>query len=146
MISHYYGKNDVGNVGKILKHAIAVQITLSILVYGAIHFNADIPAAFYSKTNDVLLQDYTVSDMKIYPVARFFIGFNTVVSTCFTSTERSIKLQVISFARGFVIIIPTVLILSKTFTMAGVWVAHPVSESIVRMMAIVLLLKEKRAI
>lgn len=74
LISHYYGKNDVENVGKILKYAIFVQIMLSILIYGAIYFNADILAAFYNKANDVLLQDYAVSGMKIYFVACFFIG------------------------------------------------------------------------
>lgn len=146
LISHYYGKNDVENVGKILKYAIIVQIMLSILIYGVINFNADILAAFYNKANDVLLQDYAVSGMKIYFVACFFIGFNIVVSTYFTSTERSIKSQVISFARGFVIIIPTALILSRIFAMTGVWAAYPVSEFIVCMMAIVLFFREKSVI
>ena len=146
LISHYYGKNDVENVGKILKYAVVVQIMLSILIYGAIYFNADILAAFYNKANDVLLQDYAVSGMKIYFVACFFIGFNIVVSTYFTSTERSIKSQVISFARGFVIIIPTALILSRIFAMTGVWAAYPVSEFIVCMMAIVLFFREKSVI
>ena len=87
-----------------------------------------------------------MSGMKIYFVACFFIGFNIVVSTYFTSTERSIKSQVISFARGFVIIIPTALILSRIFAMTGVWAAYPVSEFIVCMIAIVLFFREKSVI
>ena len=131
---------------KILKYAVVVQIMLSILIYSVIYLNADILAAFYNKAHDVLLQDYAVSGMKIYFAACFFIGFNIVVSTYFTSTERSTKSQVISFARGFVIIIPTALILSRIFAMTGVWAAYPVSEFIVCLMAIVLFFREKSVI
>ena len=88
---------------KILKYAVVVQIMLSILIYSVIYLNADILAAFYNKANDVLLQDYAVSGMKIYFVACFFIGFNIVVSTYFTSTEKAIKSQVICdyYSYGF---------------------------------------------
>lgn len=146
LISHYYGKNDFEDVRKILKYSVVTQIMLSVLIYGVIYLNADILAAFYNKANDVLLQDYAVNGMKIYFVACFFIGFNIVVSTYFTSTERSTKSQVISFARGFVVIIPTALILSRVFLMTGVWAAYPVSECIVCMIAMVLFFREKRVI
>ena len=143
IISYNYGKGDWGNVRKILKYAVVTQILLSILIYLTIFCNADSLAAIYNKQNDVVLQSFAVSGMKIYFAACFFIGFNIVISTFFTSTEKSLYSQVISLARGFVVIIPVALILSRVFKMTGVWSAYPVSECVVFVMAIFMLFLDK---
>ena len=143
IISYNYGKGDWGNVRKILKYAVVTQILLSILIYLTIFCNADSFAAIYNKQNDVVLQSFAVSGMKIYFAACFFIGFNIVISTFFTSTEKSLYSQVISLARGFVVIIPVALILSRVFKMTGVWSAYPVSECVVFVMAIFMLFLDK---
>jgi Na+-driven multidrug efflux pump len=66
----------------------------------------------------------------IYFVACFFIGFNVIISVYLTSTERVLPAHILSFLRGFVIILPLAMLLSTWYGMSGVWLATPLTEFI----------------
>jgi Na+-driven multidrug efflux pump len=63
-----------------------------------------------------------------------------------SATENAIDAFLITIARGIVILVPLVLILSKAFNMTGVWLAFVITELIVTILAIYLMTRRKRSL
>lgn len=131
IISTSYGKSNTNNVNKILKYAFVTALTLSGVIYAVIFFGSDILISVFNQEGNIQLQRLAGIGMKLYFLACPFIGFNIVMSTYFTSTERPRVAQVISFSRGFIILIPITFLLTNFFYMTGVLCAYPVTECIV---------------
>ncbi|MDE7277907.1 MAG: MATE family efflux transporter, partial [Lachnospiraceae bacterium] len=91
---------------------------------------------------NMLLQQTAETGLKIYFTAIPFVGFNIVISAYFTSTEKVLPAQVISLARGFVVIVPMAFILSFLFKMTGVWTSYPLTEGIVALTGMIFYKKQ----
>jgi len=74
------------------------------------------------------LQELAVTGMRIYFIGGIFAGFNIIVSIYFTSVERTRPAHIISILRGFVVILPLVFLLSNVAGITGVWLAFPIAE------------------
>ena len=104
---------------------------LSVTIYAGILFGADgITTAFNSEQNP-LLQQIAVKGLRIYFAGILFAGFNIVLSFYFTSIEKAVPAQVISLARGLLIIVPLSILLANILGMTGVWMSFPISELLV---------------
>lgn len=143
VISSNYGLKNSKNIKDILKFAIIFMMIISSLIYSIIYFGANNLALIFNGEKNSLLQNYAVKGLKLYFTVCPFVGFNIVISTYFISTEKSFFAQIISFLRGFVILIPAAFLLSFLFKMEGVWLSFPVTEIIVSLVAILLLKKSR---
>lgn len=72
-----------------------------------------------------------ISGIKLYFTASPFVGFNIVISSFFTSTEKAVPSHLLSLMRGFILIIPMAFLLSHLAAATGVWLAFPITEGIV---------------
>ena len=62
----------------------------------------------------------------------------------FTSTERPLPAHAISLLRGFFIILPMAFLLAAVGQMVGIWLAFPVTECLVALLAVGLFLRSQR--
>lgn len=138
--SRAYGRSDRRTMIKALQYAVCCSLVLSVLVYLLFFFGAEMITAVFNKEQDVSLQNIAVSGLKIYFTAIPFAGFNIILSTHFTATEKALPAHVISLTRALFIIVPAAFLLSYAFGMTGVWLSYPATEVIVCLIGIGLLL------
>ena len=74
----------------------------------------------------------------------FFVGFNLLSAMYFAATEKARPAQIISVARGLVVIIPMAFFLSSVWGMNGVWLSYPVTEALVFAAAVFMLASRRR--
>lgn len=68
--------------------------------------------------------------MLIFMISFFGAGVNAITSFYFTASGRAFPSAVISFSRGFFVLLICIFTLPALFGMTGVWMAAPVTESI----------------
>ncbi len=138
MMSSHHGAKNTENVKSVLRYAMVTMLILSGIIYATIFFGASGLTAIFNSEKNQTLQSLAETGLKLYFIACPFIGFNIVLATYFTSTEKPLYAQIISLARGFFVLIPIAFLLSALLQMTGVWCAYPMSECIVAIMGPVL--------
>lgn len=137
IISLNHGRKNVSTIKIILKYAMITMLLLSSVTYTIIFFGASQLTFIFNSEKNELLQEFAATGLKLYFLACPFIGFNIVTATYFTSTERPRPAQIISFLRGFFILVPMAFLLSSILKMTGVWCAYPLTECIVALTGMV---------
>ncbi len=146
LASQAYGKGDKKYICQLLQYALLSVLALSAVIYIVLFsFASPIVHIFNSEKNS-LLQQIAVPGLKLYFTAIPFAGMNIVLSLFFTSTDRALPAQFISIARGFALIIPVAFLLSVLAGMTGVWLAFPLTESIVFVLGIICLIVNRKII
>lgn len=131
-----YGKRE--DTTKILKYAIITMLLISLCIYFIFLLCSNSITGIFNSEHNANLQQTAVNGLKLYFTAIPFAGFNIILSTHFTSTEKALPAQIISLSRGFFIVIPTTFFLSYIGGMTGVWLSYPITEITVFIMGTVL--------
>ncbi len=138
LISTAYGKNDKKTPGKVLRYGILTVLVFSLLIYAGIFgFAGQITAIFNSEGSRQLAQ-IAVPGLRVYFAGIVFAGFNIILAIYFSSMEKAVPAQVISFGRGLILMIPMAFLLSALWGITGVWLTFPVTEAIVSLIGIFL--------
>lgn len=140
IISQNFGAKNATNVRRILTYALVTAFLLSAAIYAFIYCNAPFLVSVFNTEQNLILESYAITGLKLYFTACPFIGLNIVISTYFISINQPIPAQLISFSRSFFVLIPVAFLLAYLFHMTGIWCAYPVAEAIVSIAAILLLL------
>lgn len=144
ILSRSYGIGDRDRLSATLRYAVIAMLGVSVAIYGAVlAFAPQIAAAFNSEGSPTL-QAIAVQGLRLYFIACPFAGCNVVLSMYFTSTDRPLPAHVISLLRGFFLIIPVALLLAAVGQMVGIWLAFPVTECLVALLAVGLFLRSRR--
>lgn len=122
------GHGDKETMKRVLQYAVCCSLAVSALIYLLFFFGADAITSVFNSEQDMSLRNITVPGLKIYFTAIPFAGFNIILATHFTSTEKALPAQAISLARAFFIIVPAAFLLSSAFGVTGVWLSYPVTE------------------
>ena len=136
LLSNCYGLKDTSGMNKILKYALVLMFALSLVIYLVLYFYASDIAFMFNKENDNTLQTMAVEGLKVYFTATPFLGFNIIISIVFISMEKAVPAQIISLCRGFFVLVPSAVILSKVFLMLGVWLSLLFCECVVAIISI----------
>lgn len=140
LIGSSYGAGKLNNVYSVLKYALITMLIISGIVVAGVCLGAYPIAAIFNSEQNELLQTIAMQGLRLYFFACPFVGFNVIISVYFTSTEYARPAHVLSLMRGFIVIIPMALVLSKLMGMTGVWCAFPATEFMVAVMGIVFFL------
>lgn len=141
LISKSYGGNDIKSIKLIFKYAMITMSIISFILYLIIFFLADPIAKIFNSENNIVLQSIATNGLKLYFMAVIFVGFNIILPMLFSSMEKAFLAQIISLLRGLVVIIPMAFILSALVGLTGVWLAFPITESLVSILGVILYLK-----
>lgn len=128
LVSKSYGSKNKKQLHYILRYSIFLSITVAVLVYGIVFFSADTLVSIFNKEKNKELFILAVNGLHIYFTGFLFAGINIILSVFFSSMEHSKTGFIISITRGFVAIVPAVLLLSHIFGMTGVWLSFPIAE------------------
>lgn len=74
------------------------------------------------------LMEITVRGISLYFISFIFMGLNIVVTSYLQSKENSKTSLFLSLARGVVLVVPALFILSRTKGLDGVWLTLPLVE------------------
>lgn len=138
IISRLYGTGDRKALGLTLRYALTAIAVLSAGVYALVFFGAQPIVAAFNSAGDPQMQHIATAGLKIYFTSCVFAGFNIIVSAYFAATEYARPAYFISLLRGFIIVLPTVFLLSTLWGMTGVWCALPTAEAVVSLIALAL--------
>lgn len=138
IISHNYGRGNYNNVKKVLKYGLILMGIISTVIYSIMFFGAEYVASIFNSEHNDLLQFIAEEGLKIYYISCPFVGFNIIISIFFTSTEYPVPAHIISVLRGFALIIPMAFLMSFLGGRIGLWMAFPITETIVAVIGIIL--------
>ena len=141
LFSAAYGKNDKKMQKQLFEYAITAVTLISIVIYAVILLFANPITSIFNGEGNMQLQAIAVKGMYLYFTSILFIGMNIVMATYFAAREKVIPSYIISFGRGFVVIIPMAFIMSFLWKMTGVWLAMTVTEGIIAAVGVALIKK-----
>lgn len=136
LFSAAYGKNDKKMQKQLFKYAITAVTLISIVIYAVILLFANPITSIFNGEGNMQLQAIAVKGMYLYFTSILFIGMNIVMATYFAAREKVIPSYIISFGRGFVVIIPMAFIMSFIWKMTGVWLAMTVTEGMITVLGV----------
>lgn len=138
IMSRFYGYGDVKSIRQILKYAIRSMLLISGGIYLFFLAAAGAVVGLFNSEGNMQLQQIAETGLKLYFTAIPFAGFNIVIATYFTSTERALPAQLVSLSRGFIVIIPMAFFMSDLCKMTGVWLSYPLTEGVVALVGMIL--------
>lgn len=143
LISRSYGQRHPQRTRQFLRYAMLQMLAISVLISLAIFCFTEPIAHIFNSENDPQLQQIAVQGLRLYFTSIVFVGFNTVLSTYFTSVEDTLPAHITSLLRGLLLIIPMAFLLAAAAGMTGVWMAFPTTELIAAVLGAALYLRSK---
>ena len=144
IVSRYAGKDGEQQRRNLRRYALTASLIFALLSYLLIAVFAVPLADLFNREHDPVLTDIASNGMRIYFVSLFFSGINIVAAAFLSSADRPKQAFSVSILRGFVLIIPIAWGLSVLFGLTGVWMAVPVTEACVCLLALIFLFKKDR--
>lgn len=128
LISSFYGRGRRQQARQMFGYAVGTMAVLSCALYLSLFAFAQPITAVFNSEKDAALQMIAVPGLKLYFLCSWFLGYNTILATYFTSVEKAFPAHILSMLRGFVLIIPMAAGMSALWGITGVWLACPVTE------------------
>ncbi len=145
LTSKYYGLKEYDSVRKVRKYAFLTSIGIAVILYLSVVLYSDRIVHIFNSENNLGIARIAETGLKIYFTGFLFVGINIVTAMFLSATENARDAFFITIARGVVIIVPLVIVLSKMLNMTGVWLAFVLSEFFVTILALYLTKKRKNS-
>lgn len=143
VISSDFGRRDAKSIRQVVRYGMTAVLILSAVIYLVMCGFAPEIVGIFNSGNDAGLQSMAVPGIRLYFTAVPFAGFNIVIAAVFTSTQKAIPAHLISLLRGFILIIPLAVLMSRLWGIYGIWLAFPVTEGIAAVLGVVICMKHK---
>lgn len=131
LISKGYGQRNVYLLKKVLKTALITSLVIAAIMYIIIFAYSDGIIRIFNSEGSIEIARMSKIGLRIYFIGFFFAGINIIIAMYLSATESAKDAFLISIARGCIIIVPMVLLLSKVWDMTGIWMAFVLTEAIV---------------
>lgn len=125
----------------IRRYALISALLMALIAYTAVTVWSVPIADIFNRDHDPVLTEIASGGMKIYFISLFFSGINIVAASFLSSADRPRQAFIVSILRGFLLIIPVAWLLATLAGLTGIWMAVPVTEGIVSVLALVFLFK-----
>lgn len=135
LASRYHGLKSDDLVRKVRGYALITSILIAMMMYLLVLFYSGSIVHIFNGGNDLDIVRIADKGLKIYFIGFFFAGINIVTAIVLSATEKARDAFFITMARGLVIIVPLVLVLSRILNMTGVWSAFVLTELLVTLLA-----------
>lgn len=134
LASKYHGAQDKARVDKVRKYAFSTAIVLAIAIYLGVSVYARSIVSIFNSEGSLKVAQLAEEGLRIYFLGFFFVGLNIVAAGYLSATENAKDAFLVSILRGFVLIVPLVLVLSRLWSMTGVWLAFVFTELMVTLL------------
>lgn len=138
LLSSAFGRGDMEAMRRFFRYALLAAVALSAAVYMTAALLSEPIAGIFNSEKDDALQSIAEYGLKLYFIGAIFVGYNIITAVYFTSMEKGLPAQMISTARGLVVMIPMAFLLSELFGITGVWLSFPATEGSVSLISLFL--------
>jgi putative MATE family efflux protein len=138
LVSKGYGLDNRVVLKKVLKYALITSLSIAALIYFTVFYNADTIIGIFNSEQNLEIALIAKTGLRIYFLGFIFAGINIVIAMYLSATENAKDAFIISIARGCVIIVPLVLLLSSILKMTGIWLAFVLTECAVTIITIII--------
>lgn len=138
LISKSYGLRNYKMLTKVLAYAVATSVMVAAVLYSGLYFNAERVIGIFNSEGLSEVTQIAKTGIEIYFIGFFFAGINIIMTMYLSATEYVREAFFLSIARGYVIIVPLVLVLSRIWRMKGVWLGFLITEAIITLAIVVL--------
>ena len=146
LVSRAWGQGQRAALQRLLRYALGTALVFSAALYLVFFLGAGPIAGVFNSEQDPAMQAIACQGLRLYFLAAPFAGVNIILAVYFASVEQAVPAQAVSLLRGVLVILPMAVALAATFGMVGVWVAFPVSEALVALVAWALLRRCRRTL
>ncbi len=144
LVSKGYGIGNKLVLKKVMKYALITSISIALLIYIIVFYNADSIIGIFNSEQSLDIAELAKAGLRIYFIGFFFAGINIIIAMYLSATESAIDAFILSIARGCIVIVPMVIVLSIILKMTGVWLAFVLTEGVVTIMAIMIASAKKK--
>lgn len=145
LISQAAAKKEETKVFSYLRYGFTVSLFLAFLLYLVIILFKFPIVGLFNRDHDATLTHLATKGMGIYFLALFGACFNIVFSIFFSAVGYAKQSFAVALLRGYVLILPFVILLGKTFGIVGVWSSLPLSEFLTLLIASLLFIQVKKS-
>lgn len=143
MLSYYYGEQNHEKLKKMVTFSMKVIAGISLATVAASFFlTRPLVSVFARPDNPVY--DLAVNGNRICTIALFFIGFNIFASGMFTALSNGVVSAILAFARSFVFMLITMIVLPLILGVNGIWLATPAAELMALALSAFVFLKHRK--
>lgn len=142
IISYKYGNGDKEQLQSIFKSSIYFLIISSVISNIIIHFSVRQALMIFTAV-DSNVYNIALYGFSIYSLAFIIMGLGIFSSAMFTAFSDGKTSAIISFARTFIFIIGSILILPNLIGEIGIWIAVPAAELLGAGIAVFYLIHKK---
>ncbi|MGM9892298.1 MATE family efflux transporter [Limosilactobacillus sp.] len=142
--SREFGEGHLGSVRQALKRGSLITLALAAINFIIlVAFKTPIIALF-NTDKSAQLAAYASTGVPIYFTGIFFIALNLMMILFLTAINMPRASFTLSLLRGYVILLPTILIMAECFGINGVWAAVPLTEMIVFIIGSIIISQQLR--
>lgn len=135
LISSSFGKNDHHSLFQLKRYSFVTSLAISLLVYVVLWLGGPQIVQWFNKTADPNIAQIAGKGIQLYFTGFFFAGLNIILTIFWSSTEKNKSAFILSLGRGFVLLVPIVLLMSSIWGMNGVWLSFLVTEMVIFILA-----------
>ncbi|MEG2455329.1 MAG: MATE family efflux transporter [Oscillospiraceae bacterium] len=145
LTSYYYGAGERKTCHRLLKYGLCLVTLFSAVSFLIGQGLAEPIVRLFLDSGDPLIPA-SVSALQQFSFAFLILGFNVIIAGFFTAVERPVYSVTISFGRGLVLVVGSLLAVAAVFGEAGVWYSTLLSEALCLFVTGFFLLRYRRSL
>ncbi len=126
--SREYGIHHFKNVRLALKHGLKITVVIAIMSFIILSVFRTPVASIFNSHHQALMMKYATAGLPIYFSSTTFTAINLLLILFLTAIDAASTSFSLSLLRGYIILLPMIVILGFTLGTHGVWAAVPVTE------------------
>jgi len=146
LISYHYGRRDPGTCQTLLRYTLCTAVAFCLASMALCALMAGEIVTFYIGPDLPQLREYSAAVIRIFICSFLFLGPNAVLSGYLAAVEVAIPAAVVSAARGFVLLVGSLALLTGLFGGAGIWWSPLLSEGLTFAIALPLFLSYRKKV
>ncbi|HAJ70142.1 MAG TPA: MATE family efflux transporter [Alkalibacterium sp.] len=133
-----HGARRSENVRKTLKYTLITSTVVGAVIFASGLLFSEQIVSIFNGDNNSELADIAIPGLKIYFSSFLFTGINFSVIYFMAAVQRFRSTLIISLLRGFVLVIPVLVLMMSLAGVTGVWLTMPIVELLTLVVSAVL--------
>ena len=143
LVSKAYGSGNGIIIKKLLRYGVVTSLAIASAIYFLVFICSDQMINVFNSEQNAAIALLAREGLKIYFAGFFFAGINIIVCMYLSAAERGMNAFMVSVARGCIVLVPMVLLLSRVWGMTGVWLSFVVTEGLVGVLSMIFIFWKK---
>ena len=139
LVSYAVGQGDSATIKQVYRYGLVAAALTSALCFGGCVILTPQIVAIFIKPQEAALFASTVTSFRIYAICFLIMGYNVLTSGFFVALAKPKAALTLSLARGIVVILVCLLILSSALGAMGIWLTSTVSEGLCLIISLILM-------